>query len=342
MHKVVLFLIVSAAVIAPAAIAIGAAQFTASASMSPDAKAYLDRAIMLFREHHINSAKMDWPAVTKKAYAAAAGAKTTADTYPAIWLVIRELGEKHTGFVDPDHAKAETTGKASGKASAPSFSVPKAMRLVNGVGVIRLDGFTGSPEQAELYAQTGQTEINQLKVRGVCKFIVDLRFDTGGNMYPMISAVGGLLHEGVLGTFEYANGKFQPWLLNDRTTKVGTISDAEPHANSAAPNSLPVAVLIGPSTASAGEYTAMSFKGRSNTRFFGAPTAGYITANRPIPLSDGAVIIMTAAWGIDRTGKKYVDAMQPDEMRDADGPFDPALKWLAGQPCPRSTGQGAQ
>jgi C-terminal processing protease CtpA/Prc len=98
-----------------------------------------------------------------------------------------------------------------------------------------------------------------------------------------------------------------------------------------------VAVLIGPMTGSAGEYTAMSFKGRSNTRFFGSPSAGYVTANHAAPLSDGAVIVMTGAWGIDRTGKKYLDRIEPDEdTGPGSAAIDAAVKWLSAQPCPKS------
>jgi C-terminal processing protease CtpA/Prc len=297
--------------------------------MTAEAKTYLDHAIALFQQQHINASKMDWRALTAKAYEAAAGAKTTADTYPAIRLVIKELGEKHTFFLDPDQAKAGSTGKASGSAPAPVLLLPEAVRLADGIGVVRLYGFMGSSEQAERYADTGKAEIKRLERLGVCRFVVDLRFNTGGNMYPMIDAVSGLLHEGVLGTFENAAGKFTPWVLKNGKATTATTSAEMPQATGSPPNALPVAVLVGPSTASAGEYTAMSFKGRANTRFLGAPTAGYITANSPAPLPDGAVIVMTGAWGVDRTGKKYVDAMQPDENTGAGGPaMDAGVKWL--------------
>jgi C-terminal processing protease CtpA/Prc len=101
-----------------------------------------------------------------------------------------------------------------------------------------------------------------------------------------------------------------------------------------------VAILIGPSTVSAGEYTAMSFKGRANTRFFGTPSGGYITANHPVPLADGALILMTSGWGVDRTGKKYVDRLEPDEMTGAGGPaLDAAVDWLSRQSCNRDPRQ---
>jgi C-terminal processing protease CtpA/Prc len=333
MRTLFAFLMVGAAVIAPGAVAVTASELTTPAPMSPEAKAYVDQAIALFREQHINSAKMDWPALARKVYAAASGARSSADTYPAIRLIINELGEKHTNFIEPDRARANATGHASGNALPPPLHLPEVVQLANRIGAVRLYGFAGSPEQGTLYAQTGRAKIDQLKTSGACRFILDLRQDTGGNMYPMLTAVGGLLGDGVLGSFEDAHGNLSHWLLKNGQA---TSEADDPGMALPAPDrtALPLAVLIGPMTMSAGEFTAMSFEGRANTRFFGSPTGGFVTANHLVPLSDGAEIVMTVAWGMDRTGKKYVDRIVPDE-ETGDGPSaeSAAVKWLSAQPC---------
>jgi carboxyl-terminal processing protease len=331
------FLIAAAALLPAAAPFQGASPANAAAAaMSPEAKSYLDEAIALFRENHINASKMDWPALTQKAYAAAAGAKTTADTYPAIRLIIEALGEKHTLFVDPEHARATRSGKSSGNAKPPPLMLPEAMRLANGVGLVRLYRMQGPPEWEKQYSTTGKAKVAALKREGVCKFVLDLRDDWGGSMYPMIDAVSGLLKDGVLGRFVHSDGTAKPWVLKNGTS---TLLDAAPHRPikdlSRAGEALPVAVLIGAQTSSAGEFTAMSFEGRPNTRFFGAPSGGYITANLPMPLPDGAVVAMSIGWGEDRSGKKYVGRIEPDEVTGEGGAaMDAALKWLAARPCP--------
>ena len=238
-------------------------------------------------------------------------------------------------FVDPDHARAEFAGKPSGNVQPPPVLLPQVVRLANGIGAVRLFAFMGPPEQSTLYAQTGRTKIDQLKASGVCKFVLDLRSDGGGNMYPMISSVSGLLNNGVLGTFQNSAGQYMPWVLQNGVVTIAPARDSptEPVLRSA--SAMPVAVLIGPTTASAGKFTAMSFEGRPNTRFFGTPSAGYVTANQPIALPDGAIIAMTTGWGLDRTGKKYLDRIDPDEETGAGAAAeDAAVKWLAAQRCP--------
>lgn len=335
MRKAKLFLIVGAGfTVSPSSAQAPAPVASPPAAMAPDAKAYLDRAIALFRENHIDSSKMDWQALTQKAYAAAAGAKTSADTYPAIRLIIKELGEKHTFLIDPDHARAINSGKGSGDATPPSLMLPEAMLLTHGVGVVRLYKMQGPPEWATQYSTVGKAKVSALKREGACKFVLDLRDDWGGNMYPMIDAVSGLLGDGLLGTFVNAHGDNSPWFLRNGTSSTRGAKDPGMAALKPASLSIPVAVLIGSQTSSAGEFTAISFEGRPNSRFFGAPSGGYITANQPMPLSDGALIAMTVGWGTDRSGKKYVDRIEPDEVTGEGGPaLDAALKWLAGMPC---------
>ena len=301
--------------------------------MAPEAKAYLDDAIAIFRKSHINGAKADWPSITAKAFAAAAGAKTTSDTYPAIELIIKELGEKHTVFWDPDTAKANATGAASGSASAPILALAEVDKFADGVGVIRLYGFMGSEELGRQYADYARSRINWLRSEGVCRFILDLRNNTGGVVYPMLSALSPLLDDGVLGIFDYADGRRTYWgLKNGEGVET---ADIIPASTARKGEVLPVAVLIGPRTLSSGEFTAMSFRGRPNTRFFGLASGGYVTSNDPFKLSDGATIIMTDSWGTDRTGKRYVEALQPDEITSFGGPTIEAAKgWLSRQPCP--------
>jgi carboxyl-terminal processing protease len=306
---------------------------TSKPQMSPIAKKYLDQSIALFREQHINAAKMDWPALTQQAYAAADGARTTADTYPAISLIIRALGEKHTFFADPDEARAMMTGKPSGDAKPSPFQLPEGTLLGKDIGVVRLFGFEGSVKQGSLYAETAQAKIRAMKARGICRFILDLRGDVGGNMYPMINGVSGLLEPGILGTFLSPHHQYQAWALQSGAVRVLPAQDTAPVAKRTSA-ALPVAVLIGPQTASAGEFTVMSFKGRPNTRFFGAPSAGFVTGNSAFPLSDGAVIFMTDVWGLDRTGKKYVDRIKPDEdTGSGEAALHAAVTWLSHQSC---------
>jgi len=80
----------------------------------------------------------------------------------------------------------------------------------------------------------------------------------------------------------------------------------------------PVAVLTSQFTASAGEAIVVAFRGRPHTSSFGAVTAGVPTGNAPKMLSDGALLVVTAAFDADRTGRTYDSPILPNQLVGAD------------------------
>ncbi|HEX5184099.1 MAG TPA: S41 family peptidase [Allosphingosinicella sp.] len=117
-----------------------------------------------------------------------------------------------------------------------------------------------------------------------------------------------------------ANGSIYP--------AAGAVPDASP-ASTLAHGSAPLAVLIGPRTASSGEMSAVAFIGRARARTFGALSAGFTTANQAYPLSDGAMLVVTETTIRDRTGRDYAGPIRPDVP--ADDAEQAAEHWLAGR-----------
>jgi carboxyl-terminal processing protease len=162
-----------------------------------------------------------------------------------------------------------------------------------------------------------------------CGWIVDLRANGGGNMWPMLAGLRPLLGDGPLGTFEGPVGKGAPW-------RAGAGVGVEPPASLAALESAWVAVLTGPRTASSGEAVAIAFRGRPRTRSFGLPTTGLSTSNGTFPLPDGSMILLTTAVDADRTGRRYGEKVEPDERVESSTPVPPgndptiatAIRWL--------------
>jgi hypothetical protein len=84
-----------------------------------------------------------------------------------------------------------------------------------------------------------------------------------------------------------------------------------------------------------GEAITVAFRGRPNTRRFGANTFGVPTANAGHRLSDGAYLWLMSAPDVDRSGIQYIDPIPPDEVVDTPNPpatddavVDAAKKWL--------------
>lgn len=206
------------------------------------------------------------------------------------------------------------------------------------IGYLDLPGCHGGEEQAAVYAEVAQrlmADIDQTALRG---WVVDLRRNTGGNMWPMIAGIGPMPGEDAWLAFVTPHVKETAFY---REGQAGLLPETV-LASVEQPYILrysrpPIAVLTGPLTSSSGEFTALAFRGRPRTRSFGEATQGVPTANDLKELCDGALIMLTTALGADRTGRVYDSPLPPDQhvtidwtrIGTADDPvLQAAIEWL--------------
>lgn len=228
------------------------------------------------------------------------------------------------------------------------LNLPLQGRLVGEeTGLIVLPAFgvtLTDPKKAEevstQYAERVQALIRELDQKNLSGWIIDLRLNNGGNMWPMLAGIGPILGEGEVGGFVAARGSSK-WSYQDGKSMVNqnvAAKVATPYK--AKKENLPVAILTDEFTASSAEAVVIAFKGRPKTQFIGMPTRGLPTANAPIRLSDGAVLNLTTAVDADRTGKSYDSKIPPDtEVKtiwalygtDDDAAIKAAVKWLKSQ-----------
>jgi carboxyl-terminal processing protease len=296
-----------------------------------DAQLYLSDALDIIENNALNSKKVDWVQVRATAFMFEKYAKTSEDTYDTISYILRQLDDHHSHFLSPNAANQMNNS------TVEDYPAPKGKLLENKIGYVAVFEFSAQAEaEMNKYADKIQNMIIDLDKQSVCGWIVDLRDDRGGNMYPMIAGLGVLIGEGELGSFKDAKGQTIDWYYRDGqsgygNTPVAKVSHPKILFN---PDETPVAVLIGPQTASSGEATAISFRGRPNTRFFGKPSHGLTTGNDLFRLNDGALIILTTVVELDRTGQEYGGSITPDVATSK--PESDATEWLHTQPpCKR-------
>jgi len=301
----------------------------ADAPLAPEAQRELDSAFAIVRRASLWRDTVTWSAVEKDVRAIAAGSETSADTYPAIRALLKRLGDHHSFLMGPQGATALRTGGAENPR-------PLVRVQTNEVGYISVPAYSGVDKTAaESYVRTVYDSLSAAVANGAgtCKWIVDLRANGGGNMWPMLGGLRPFLGEVGLGNFVSPWRSTPLWHARDQV-------DVKPPASLAALESANVAVLLGPRTASSGEAVAISFIGRPRTRTFGLPTAGLSTSNTDFKLPDGALILLTIAVEADRRGKRYGKEITPDETIDApaagatnDPQLDRAVAWLQSQSC---------
>jgi carboxyl-terminal processing protease len=296
------------------------------------ASAYLDEAIKKIRAVALNSSNVDWERAGKIASGLAADATVPAETYDAIRFLLGSLDDNHSHLILPTAAGQLTTNRSTSDFKLKSESI-SAMAYISIPGVA---GF--NDERTSAFANELNKRIGTLASEKPCGWIIDLRNNDGGNMWPMLAGLSSLLGNGVVGYFVSPKTK-QAWQIKNGAALIGDAQMAAltlPTAKVGVKN-VRVAVLTGAFTSSSGEAIAIAFRARANSRSFGQPTDGRSTANQTILLSDGALMSVTSSTYADRTGKLYGGKIVPDEFIAAatattlveDTVVAAAVKWLA-------------
>ncbi len=314
------------------ALAIEAVAESALAPASDSAAAYLDRALDLMEARSIRADQIDWPSFRERAHDEARGATSAADVHDVVRGALRRLGDRHSFFMPPASVEAWRNRSADAATQGPGATG----ELVAGrFGHLTIPGFgAGGEEAGRTFADDIHALISSLDAEGACGWVVDLRENTGGNMWPMLAGLGPVLGEGTAGYFIPPTGEGSPWSYRDGSAINGgqaTVTVSTPYSLQR-PNP-PVAVLTGPSTASSGEAIVVAFRKRPLTRSFGEGTAGLSTANSSVELSDGAMMLLTTSVFADRERSEYGSVIPPDEVvsgADAD-PLLAAVAWLSAQ-----------
>jgi carboxyl-terminal processing protease len=344
-----------------------------STAITPDAAAFLDNAIDIMRQHDLHGQGVDWTELRTEAFKRAGGAFNPIDTYPAIYWALVQLGDAGSHLrlppgLYPDQIALLQQAEKEALTNAPGGprvdnSIPTAFtsrRLPEGHVITvqgRNFGYVVLPRCSAkdndgllLYAADVRRILTDIAAQNPKGWIVDLRGNTGGNMWPMLTGIGPILGDGPAGSFVAADGNVT-WFYQDGKTGtrnpagVETVSlnlDEEPALRT--PSPAPVAVLVDSSTASSAEAITIAFHGRPDTRFFGTHTAGKSTAVQPFKLDDGAELYLTTAIDADRSGKSYPDGFTPDQVVSVSGSSMPqenndaviqaAQTWLAAGTAP--------
>lgn len=300
-------------------------------AMSPKARSYLQGALDTLQSVVIRGDTVSWKNVRDTAFLIARGAQDERDTYGAI---------------------AWALGRANPHSFLQAGPAGVVARMLEGqVAYIRVPQVSG---RGVAVADSIHGAIRALDAAGACGWIVDLRSNGGGNMWPMLAGIGPLLGDSIVGSFgdPATAGR---WLYREGVSfllkpdgRRDTASAISGPAHRITNARSPVAILMDGLTGSSGEAIAIAFRGRPNTRSYGSRTAGAATANRGSRLPDGANMVVTAGYMADRNGIQSNGYVEPDSVIAVPEPVFPgwpfptdyvaavARVWVTAQaPCRR-------
>ena len=273
---------------------------------------YVKKAVKLMDKHGLFAEGPSWEQT--RAAALEARPATMEEAYEITRTALKVAGGKHS-FISTVERQQESA--TEDKATEPSVTA-----IEDGILLIVLPHFSGqSADENQRYAKAvldALPEADAPEADAPKGVVIDLRGNTGGNMYPMIAAVHRFLPDDDI--LRFKSRKFTMPVMKDMVLRNVGLS-ARPVLD------CPVALLTDEWTASSGEAVLLCFRGLEKVRTFGAPTAGYASANAPYPMPDGSQLVLTTGCDMARTGEIFCDdPIAPDVATDQ--PLEEATKWM--------------
>jgi carboxyl-terminal processing protease len=235
--------------------------------------------------------------------------------------LLRKVGDKHSFHI----TKSAIDSFSNKQKENLGFSY----KLLEGnIGYLNIPGFFSTENNVKNdFANKVYAAIREMDSHSAIQgWVVDIRNDNGGDMWPMVSGLQLLIGPEVPGYFMNANAKKpEEWKINSlyNITIKETYQLKDPATK--------IAVLYGKQTASSGESTAICFVGKPNVKSFGNITAGFTTGNKVFYLGGDNIFVVASSYAMDRNKKMYTGSITPDvliENTDNDNVLQQAVKWL--------------
>ncbi len=300
---------------------------TSEPTISPAALSYMNSILKIMEDNSINKDEIDWVAFRAEVLAQIENAQTIGETFLGIERALTLLGDNHSFYISA--ANQFVSGEGDLDCVFNSF---QELNVPNNIGYVRVDAFSdGDPSAIINFANAIHTDIRIQDQSDLIGWIVDLRENSGGNMWPMLAGLGSLLGDGIHGFFIDPDGNQTPWSYSNGTSFSGTFGITSVDNPYNLRNSdLPIAVLLSNGVASSGEAIAISFTELENVKSFGAATCGLSTSNNTYTLSDGALLLVTTAYMADRNKVMYGGPIEPDSIVGTNQILQASIEFIEG------------
>jgi hypothetical protein len=312
--------------------------------------ANVDSVYTFIKYNSVHRLEVEWRPIDSAFADNVKSASTLDDTMRCFVEVLRSLHDVHSEiflnsqyyghYPSFDDSTLAHLKPLNDRANAETNQVTSSL-LRGGWAYVRVPGMNAWDQRTiDSLAQKLYEAVKALAVQHPSGFIIDLRLNGGGNLYPMLAGLSSLLGDSIVGyemnpddsiarVWELQGGDFV--IGGYRATNLAVDTTLDLRAK-------PVAVLIGPVTRSSGSATAIAFKGRPNTILIGEPTAdGYTTSNGYFQFAPNLWMNFATTFVADRNKVVYRHAVEPDtvvakydyfDLLEADAKIAAAVKWL--------------
>lgn len=298
----------------------------ATAQLPDSTKAYVWDCVNMMQEKSLYAKNVDWLSTRDTVSRKLNASSSLREAEEIVIWVFQQLKDHHGmyGGIDTSYQlPAPGPERKFSEAILTEYKKPRAvktMMLDKEIAYYKMPAVIigSNKEKMKQWANLLMDSLCSISSFNPKGFILDLRMNNGGNSEPMWQTLRYLIGDRNRVSLADANGKRlkeenDTAMINYR--KAGT-----PDRLCTLNDRIPMAVLIGPGTASSGEIMALAASTRKDTRLFGEPTCGVANATNGFIVQGKGYLLLTVAYLID--GKKNLLRemyVRPDVMVKSEG-----------------------
>ena len=310
----------------------------------------MDSLLVLMKTHSLYVPEAGWPALADSARAE----WTRPGDNPlarAMDRVFRELGDFH-GALYVGGQRFNSHYKSDYRYPVSQEFMGEIQRrhgeatgriLDDGLAYLRIGHFYGGSDLTD-HARRIRGVVDSLARRQPKGWILDLRTNIGGNMYPMFCGLAPLFDPADLGGDSRDGENYRSqWALESGSLLMDgytVLSLPVETSHAPFPGGEHIALLFGRYTASSGEALASSLRSQPGVRSFGEITSGWSTTTGWFPINDSIALVPAVAYFRSPDGTVHRDGVIPDVILiqepdyatlHADATVTSARAWLLSQ-----------
>ena len=288
---------------------------------------YYYQLLSLIEQNSVKKNDINWSDIKRDVKDSIKVFSSNDDLYRAIKYTLKLINDGHSLFIS---SRIDISNHTVSRFNSDTIPEVEA-RIINGeIGYLNLHG---------LYANDSLTGIYQMEVRKallrldssskLSGWIIDLRNHSGGKLTSESLGLSPLFEQPLIGISCDNMHSFKNIVCSNNVFNFGDIKLDSLIGNSTLKNRhKKIAVLVGKSTVSAGEFLALAFKFQKNTKVFGSKTNGKTSHLRLFEFKSNARLLLAIGYFCDKDKKILKRGVIPDIACDSSKSLKMAVDWI--------------
>jgi len=283
----------------------------------------LDSIIQIAKRNSVYTKNVNWKHLKKEMHSLALKTDSINSVIAPIKYMFKEIGDTH-GYVMIDNNRYAQIGvehTIESRKTDPIIAQKLYQRMAKKEITFKL--LSNNIAYIEIPMVINNDAIVITKIRkAICilkakkpvGWIIDLRANMGGNLYPMVAGIGELIPNLPFGggTKDEINYHLK-WKIENGNFYMNNIAMSEVSLNcNTTSKTTKIAVLTSRYTASSGEAIASGFKGHKKIKLFGEQTIGASTTINWYPINDKITFCPTIDYYMSEDKTVHKDGVIPD------------------------------